>query len=434
MTDNEKDKNLPAKIQLDPKGPVTDVRKARALFRFYEGFLGQGLPAQLKPEVLINAVVNSCQKMPALLQCTQESMISALMHCGSVGWVPDTPAQECHLIPFGGKVVVIGGYRGFIKLVRNSGAICNVVSRVVYMGDEFRYELGSTPHIVHIPKLTAKKREDSEITHVYSQIWWKDPTVFPRDDFEVMSKAQVDKIMADVVTKNGGKIPGPWKDHYHEQARKTALKRHMKRLPLTAEMAQASELDNQAVTVEPQPLHQIVQDLVDVTVAEGKKQSLKETVAAKANGETPPAELEEKPEKVDKETGEIKGPESDELDLDQKPPEKPKPEKPKVETEKPASRLFKLANEYSMRDLIEEATRMLIEAADCGVIEDQFGDHTETGGVSPFIASMIKAKVLKDADLAAKSHNKGHLARLCVRLDKLVEDAKPSVDDENEPY
>lgn len=252
-----------AKIQLNPKTAVGDVRTARSLFRFYEDFVARGLPAQLKPEVLINAVVNSCQKTPKLLQCTQESMISALMHCGSVGWVPDTPAQECHLIPFGGKVVVIGGYRGFIKLVRNSGEICQVVSRVVYSGDDFKYQLGSKPEIIHVPKLTAEPQVDGDILYVYSQIWWKDPAVFPRDDFEVMSKAQVDKIMADVIKKNN-KIPDPWKYHYPEQARKTVLKRHMKRLPLTAEMAHASDLDNLAVTSEAQPLHQIVQDMVAV--------------------------------------------------------------------------------------------------------------------------------------------------------------------------
>lgn len=253
-----------AKIQLNPKTAVGDVRTARSLFRFYEEFVARGLPAQLKPEVLINAVVNSCQKTPKLLQCTQESMISALMHCGSVGWVPDTPAQECHLIPFGGKVVVIGGYRGFIKLVRNSGEICQVVSRVVYVGDDFKYQLGSNPEIIHVPKLTAEPQADGDILYVYSQVWWKDAAVFPRDDFEVMSKAQVDKIMAGVVNKNNGKVPDPWKYHYPEQARKTAIKRHMKRLPLTAEMAHASDLDNLAVTSEPQPLHQIVQDMVDV--------------------------------------------------------------------------------------------------------------------------------------------------------------------------
>lgn len=161
------------------------------------------------------------------------------------------------------------------------------------------------------------------------------------------------------------------------------------------------------------------------------KSDLKQTVAAKANGETPPAEAEEKPpaEKVDEDTGEIKGPESDELDLDQKPPEKPQAE---TEAKKPASRLFKLS-QWDMRDLIEEATRLLMEAHECGAIEDQFGDHTKTGGVSPFITSMIKAKVLKDADFAADCHNKGNLARLIVRLDKLVADAKPAAEGDDGP-
>ncbi len=275
-------------IMLRPTDRVGDVKTARSLFRFFEDFVAKGLPTQLKPEVLINAVINSCQKTPKLLECTQESMLSALMHCGSVGWVPDTPAQECHLIPFAGKVQVIGGYRGFIKLVRNSGKICNIATRVVYRGDEFSYELGLTPKMVHIPKLIPEDRPDEDITYVYSITWWTDPAVFPREDFEVMSKAQVDKIMAGVTKKNRGNTPDPWKYHYAEQARKTVLKRQIKRLPQSAELAVAVELDNMAVTVEHQPLHQIVQDMVDAekpTTAENLTEKMK--AKAEATGEQP---------------------------------------------------------------------------------------------------------------------------------------------------
>ena len=252
--------NLPA---LRPNAAVGDSKTGLQLFQAFEKQIAQIVPQHLRPEVLMNAVINSCRKLPKLYQCHQGSMLSALLHCGTVGWVPDTPSQECHLIPFGNEVVVIGGYRGFIKLVRNSGAICNVVSRVVYSGDKFDYELGSNPKIVHIPKLVAEEQVDGDILYVYSQIWWNDPNVYPRDDFEVMSKAQVDKILTDIVKKNRGKMPDPWKYHFSEQARKTVIKRHMKRLPMSPEMAHASDLDNRAVTIEPQPLHQIVRDMVE---------------------------------------------------------------------------------------------------------------------------------------------------------------------------
>ena len=166
-------------------------------------------------------------------------------------------------------------------------------------------------------------------------------------------------------------------------------------------------------------------------IDKGGKPDLKKTVATKANGEPPPAEPEEKPPtepEVDKETGEIKESpvESGDLGLDEKPPEKAK-----AEVKKPASRMFELT-QWARLDLIEEATRMLMAAHECGAIEDQFGDHTETDGVSPFIASMIKAKVLKDADIASEKHNKGHLARLIVRLDNLVAEAKQPT--KKEPY
>ena len=168
---------------------------------------------------------------------------------------------------------------------------------------------------------------------------------------------------------------------------------------------------------------------------ESEGTDLKKTVAAKANGKKPPheppsAESERAPsdEQVDRETGEIAKP--DELPLDQKPAKKPPS---KTEVKKPASRMFELT-QWEKRDLVEEATRMLMDAHECGAIEDQFGDHSDTGGVSPFIASMIKAKVLKDADFASDSHNKGHLARLIVRLDNLVAEAKPAAETKEEPY
>ena len=65
--------------------------------------------------------------------------------------VPRAVQDECTLIV---------GYKGLIKLARQSGEIKSIRARVVYADDTFQVEYGLRETITHVPKLGADERRD----------------------------------------------------------------------------------------------------------------------------------------------------------------------------------------------------------------------------------------------------------------------------------
>lgn len=120
--------------------------------------------------------------------------------------------------------------------------------------------------------------------------------------------------------------------------------------------------------------------------------------------------------------------------------DKPEPAAAQPEAEAPpkdepqANRLNDLMS-LKKPELLNEAMRVMQVAMDCGAIEDQFADFSDSGGVSPFCTEMLTEGILKDGDVTSNANNKGHLARFTARLDGLVADKQPSKSDQQKlPY
>lgn len=279
--------------------PVGNANDCRNLFELFEREISQVLPTHIKIEALAAAVVNSARKNPKLLRCTKGSVLSGLMQCGATGLLPDTPAQECHLVPFENKkkgiveCVWMAGYRGLLKLTRQSGIVGNAGMEVVYEGDEFDYEKGATPVLVHKPKLVVEARKDADIRFFYAIAWWLNPDIRPGFEFEVMSLAQVEAIK----NASRGKDQDPWRIHFAEQGRKTVFRRLAKKLPLSPELMMAVHLDNMAAVGETQPIHDTVAEIVEPPEKPPTKKladDLKKKAGEKKTKEPPEAESQAK--------------------------------------------------------------------------------------------------------------------------------------------
>lgn len=77
-----------------------------------------------------------------------------------------------------------------------------------------------------------------------------------------MSRAEVESIRAK--SKAGGS--GPWVDHFEEMAKKTAIRRLFKYLPVSVEMARAVTMDEQAEAGLPQD-HNVIDGMVSEMAA-----------------------------------------------------------------------------------------------------------------------------------------------------------------------
>lgn len=191
--------------------------------------LAAALPKHLTADRMARIVLTELRRVPKLMDCEPASLMGAVMQCAQIGLEPGNGLGHAYLIPFGREVQLIIGYRGFLDLARRSGQIKSISARAVYSCDKFEYRYGLNEDLIHEP--AADRPNNATLTFVYAVANLKDGG----HQFEVMSKAEVDKVRAK--SKSGG--TGPWKDHYEEMAKKTAIRRLFKYLPVSVEMQRA---------------------------------------------------------------------------------------------------------------------------------------------------------------------------------------------------
>lgn len=187
------------------------------------------LPKHLDAKRMSRIALVQARQNPGLLRADPLSFIGALIQASQLGLEPGVAGMGA-LVTFGNEVAFIPGYRGLMDLARRSGQVGSITADVVREGDTFVYHKGTNPDIQHVPVATR-----GEITHVYAVAHllcndWQ---------FEVMSKADVDEVKA----KARGSKSGPWVDHYAEMAKKTAIRRLCKYLPVSVEVQRAVSLD-----------------------------------------------------------------------------------------------------------------------------------------------------------------------------------------------
>lgn len=275
--------------KIDPNAPIGEsVNDVKKLFQSFTSDFERSLPKHISMDSMLSAAINSCRKNPKLLGCTQASMISSLMMCASTGLIPDDFRQECHLIPYwnGQKRIMEvqwqAGYRGLIKLARQSGEIAFIDSYPVYENDTFYWELGTNAHIKHIP---CRPEERGDVIYVYAVATYRDQTI-PKQ-FEVMTWGEIDAVKQRALSKlKKEPTHTPWITDPTEMARKTPIRRFCKRLPMSPELALALDLDNRVASGEEQPLadvvHQIVESTLDKRTATDK---LADTIGASEESE-----------------------------------------------------------------------------------------------------------------------------------------------------
>ena len=97
---------------------------------------------------LMVALLQSINRVPALLSCRPETMFASLMQCAATNLFPG-PMQECAIVPFKDEATFMPMYQGLCKLAYNSGHVRSISSAVVYEADDFDYNLGTDPYVRH---------------------------------------------------------------------------------------------------------------------------------------------------------------------------------------------------------------------------------------------------------------------------------------------
>ena len=196
--------------------------------------IAKALPSVITPERFTRMALTAVSSDPKLAECTPQSFLGAMMNAAQLGLEPNTPLGQAYLIPFRNKgrmeVQYQTGYKGLIELAHRSGEFKSIEARVVYENDEFEYEYGLNPKLVHKP---AMQNRGEAICYyaVYT-------LVNGGFGFEVLSKEDI-RRHAETYSQSFGSGYSPWKTAFDEMAKKTAIKRVLKYAPIKTEFARA---------------------------------------------------------------------------------------------------------------------------------------------------------------------------------------------------
>lgn len=117
----------------------------------------RALPEVITPERFTRMALSALNTTPKLAECSQMSFLSALMNAAQLGLEPNTPLGQAYLIPYKNKSGLECqfqiGYKGLLDLAYRNPEMQIVQAHEVYENDEFDYELGMNPKLVHKPTL-----------------------------------------------------------------------------------------------------------------------------------------------------------------------------------------------------------------------------------------------------------------------------------------
>jgi recombination protein RecT len=186
----------------------------------------KALPSHLSPERFIRIALTALTRTPKLADCTQASLMRCLLDLSALGLEPD--GRLAHLIPYGKDCTLIIDYKGMVDLARRSGV--TIRAEVVCEHDEFDWVNGEVTHKVNW------RKPRGEVQAVYAEGKTKDGEV----QTATMTREEVDAIRKR--SKSGGN--GPWVTDWAEMAKKTAVRRLAKMLPLSPEFRDALDKDD----------------------------------------------------------------------------------------------------------------------------------------------------------------------------------------------
>ncbi len=192
---------------------------------------------QLTPERLGRIALTTLRTTPALMQCSTQSLLGALVQCAQLGLEPDPRLGLAYLVPYGKDAQLIIGYRGLMHLARRSGEVVSIEAHVVHEADEFTVRFGMDGVLSHSPCLRGDRGKPF---CVYAIARLKGGACV----WDVMSVEDVERVRAKSKQRNSG----PWVSDWSEMARKTVVRRLAKYLPLSVEMADAESADGSVVT------------------------------------------------------------------------------------------------------------------------------------------------------------------------------------------
>lgn len=220
--------------ELQTKSPINSIR---TLLERSKAQIAMALPKHLNADRIIRVAMTSIQRTPKLLECDPITLVGAVIQSSQLGLEPDGILGHAYLVPFKNtkkgrmEVQFIPGYKGLIDLARRSGQVNRISAHIVYENETFIMEYGTKETLEHKP-LPPSTRGDRKGVYAVAVLNDGSP------HFEWLWNEEIEAV------KRQSKASfGPWQTHEDEMIRKTAIRRLVKYLPLSVELAKAAAVD-----------------------------------------------------------------------------------------------------------------------------------------------------------------------------------------------
>ena len=241
------------KAALSKNGASTGMK---AYITKMQGEIAKALPSVITPERFTRIVMSAISTTPKLAETTPQSFLGAMMTAAQLGLEPNTPLGQAYLLPYKNKGVLETqfqlGYKGLIDLAYRSGEVSIIQAQAVHENDEFSYEYGLEPKLIHKPAM----RDRGAVYCYYAMFRTKDGGF----GFEVMSREDIE-THARRYSQSYSSDFSPWKTNFDAMAKKTVLKQVLKYAPMKSDFVRGVASDE---TIK----HDIAPDMSEVAPIE----------------------------------------------------------------------------------------------------------------------------------------------------------------------
>lgn len=207
------------------------------------------LPRHISPDRFERALSNVLMNNPELMAADPRLIFREISKVVGLGLLLDPQLGEAYLIlAWNGKTKqkepqARVGYKGLIKLAKQSGEILNIYAREVHEKDEIECVQGDEQRLIHKPLLFTDR---GPVVGYYAVVKYRNGEI----DFEPMSVQQVHDIRDRSdgwKAFKAGKIQStPWSTDEGEMAKKTVFRRLTKRVSQSPDLNDAIAIEDRA--------------------------------------------------------------------------------------------------------------------------------------------------------------------------------------------
>lgn len=252
MTETTDKTKTEAPKVVPPAQPVATIKRAEAWETFRDELtaradeIGTQLPPNLPRDRFLGAALAAVKSNPDILLATPRSLMSALTKAAQDGLLPD--GREGIITTYEQKVKGSNPERKehvaswnpmFYGIRKRAKEIDGIIidAQVVYVGDEFEFELGDAPFIKHKPKARTAKVDAAAGVAAYAIFRDADQRIIHR---EVMFKFDI----FDVMNQSRAKTSLMWTTFWTEGWRKVVGRRGAKTVPMSPALERLIQRDD----------------------------------------------------------------------------------------------------------------------------------------------------------------------------------------------